>query len=250
MKIQKHVFSWESDESQKIFLRHHRRDPEQAKVEVKKILDFFRLEPPGKVLDVGCGLGYHLLAFEQHGFSGVGIDISDLIISEAKNNCVNSSSCQIIKIRASEMQWKNEFDLVCALGVPLGFMDLNEVQSHIEKMWEAVKPNGAFLLNVPYSLESAKKILPVNKWEIIEGKYSLTDKRILNNNIKREHFIIIDPSSDQIDEWYEEQRYFSGDAILDLLKQCGVEEPQGLVDIDGTIAANGENATFFIARKE
>ncbi|MDA3917931.1 MAG: hypothetical protein PF690_13305 [Deltaproteobacteria bacterium] len=128
-------------------------------------------------------------------------------------------------------------------------MDEIELQYHIKKMWGAVKSNGIFLLNVPYSLESAIEEMPVNKWEIIEGKYSLTDKRIVNENVKREHCVIIDPSSDQIDEWFEEQRYFYGNEILDLLKRCGVKEAIGLIDIDGKVAANGENAKFFIARK-
>ncbi|MDA3917930.1 MAG: methyltransferase domain-containing protein [Deltaproteobacteria bacterium] len=103
MKIKKHVFTWESDESQKIFLKYHRRVPEQVQIEVKKIIECFQLKAPGKVLDVGCGLGYHLMAFEQYGFSGVGIDISDYIIKEAMKNCKDCSFCEIIKMRASEI---------------------------------------------------------------------------------------------------------------------------------------------------
>jgi len=250
MKIQKHVFSWESDESQKIFLKYHRGDAETARFEVEKLIDHLSLKPPGEVLDVGCGLGFHLCAFEQYNFSGIGIDVSDHIINEASQNCKNLALCKLVKMRGSEIKWKNRFDLVYSLALPLGFMDEDELQTHIQKMWDAVKEGGTLLMGIPHMLDLSDDFSPINKWNKAEGVYTLTDKSIDGNNIKREHCVVIDPAANTIDEWFEEQRYYSGDDMIDLLKQCGVEASKARFDLHGDRSTDLHlNPKLFIARK-
>ncbi len=231
-------------------MNYHRGDAAKATFEVEKLIAYLSLKPPGEVLDVGCGLGFHLCAFAQYNFSGIGIDVSDYIIKEASHNCKDLSHCKIKKMRGSEIKWKDRFVLVYSLALPLGFMDDDELQLHIQQMWSAVKEGGTLFMGVPHMLEPNDDFIPVNKWEKTEGVFTLTDKYIDDNNIKREHCVIIDPAANRIDEWYEEQRYYSENDIVELLRQCGIEASKAIVDIYGDTSADSQyRPMLFLARK-
>ena len=76
MEIVTHRFAWETDRSHAIFWRYQKHQAERAPMEMAKLIALCRLQLPATVPDVGCGLGLHLAAFGQHGFVGIGIEVS------------------------------------------------------------------------------------------------------------------------------------------------------------------------------
>lgn len=155
-----------------------------------------------------------------------------------------------MKLRGVDIRWHDRFELVYALRHTLGFMREDELFSHIAKLWQAVKQGGYFILNIPYTLEAGVKNLPISKWEEKEGVYSLVDKFITNDNVKKERCVIIDSNANRIEEYIEEQRYYKWQEIIDLLECCGVQDVQSLRDFDGNLATNGEECRTFLARKK
>jgi len=251
MHIVQHRFSWENVESKKIFWEFSKSSTEKARtiVQVDKIVSLCFLSPSNRVLDVGCGLGLHLAEFARRGFSVTGIEISDCTVEKARKACSDIQSCTVLKIRGSEISWINKFDLVLALDHTLGFIEPKELHLHFQKMWKAVKDQGFLLLGIPGTLEAMRPKFPVNRWEMRGGKYVLVEKYISKNNIKKEQCIIIDPSADRIDEYVEEQRYYSLKEILGILKGSGIENVQTMRDLEGNLADEAKEAFFFMARK-
>lgn len=249
MKTIKHNFSWEDDDSHEIFWKFQNYTTGAIVSEINKILKLCSLHPPAKILDIGCGIGLHAAELSRHGFSVTGIEVADYAVGQAKKNCEAAKSCSIFKMRASEMPWVEEFDLVFALRHTLGFMKSDELKMHLKKMWQTVKSGGTFLLNSLYTLERGRIILPVHKWSEQEGKYILTDKYITADNIKKERCIIIDPLAGRIDEYLEEQRYYSWKEILDLLAGCGVKNVKSLRDFDGNTTSEGKDVMMLLAKK-
>ncbi|MBI4301719.1 MAG: class I SAM-dependent methyltransferase [Chloroflexi bacterium] len=249
MEITTHHFAWESDESHKVFWRYQEPLVTRAQNDVAKLTALCDLQPPAKVLDVGCGLGLHLAAFGRQGFVGTGIDIADYAVADARRHCHAIPGCRVLKLRGSEMTWECEFDLVYALAHPLGFMPEIELKRHLQRMWAAVKHGGRLLLQVPYTLEAAQTALPVHTWNVTNGTYTLVDKRLVHGNIKQEHCIIIDPAEGRIQEYFEEQRYYTWSEIVELLRACGVKQVKSLRDIDGNAARNGDEARVFMIKK-
>lgn len=251
MHIVQHKFSWENDESQKIFSEFVVPSIKKGRAidQVGKIMSLSSLSPSSSVLDVGCGFGLHLAEFGRCGFSVTGIEISDYAVEKAKEACAGIQSCTVLKMRGSEIPWINEFDLVLALDHTLGFIEPKELYLHFQKMCKAVKHQGIFLLGIPGTLEAMRSKFPVNKWEMRDEKYVLEEKYISKDNIKKEHCIIIDPLVDRIDEWLEEQRYYSLKEILGILKGSGIENVQIMRDLDGNPADEAKEAFFFMARK-
>ncbi len=101
-----------------------------------------------KVLDLGCGYGWHCKFAADHGASTVlGIDISKKMIEKAKQQ--NTSEQIIYKICGiEEYEYpENEWDVVVS-NLSLHYIeDLNRVFQNVNK---TLKGNGVFLFNIEH----------------------------------------------------------------------------------------------------
>ena len=249
MEIVTHQFVWESEASHEVFWLYRKRQATQAQNEVTELIALCDLHPPAQVLDVGCGLGLHLAAFAQRGFVGTGIEIADYALTQARQHCEAIPGCHVLKLRGSEIAWEHQFDLVYALEHTLGFMPPDELRRHLQRMWVAVKPGGTLLLEILYTLEAAQAALPLHTWEFSNGTYTLTDKRLVDGNIKREQCIIIDPAANRLEEYLEEQPYYTWEEITALLQASGVDQVKSLRDLNGNASRDGKEARVFVGRK-
>jgi 2-polyprenyl-3-methyl-5-hydroxy-6-metoxy-1,4-benzoquinol methylase len=87
MKIQ---WSWDHPIIQDILLTYYREwlfnTPEIATNMVEKIMLLSGVQPPGQIVDIGCGLGYHAIAFAQKGFQVLAFDPGDKYLEIAKDS--------------------------------------------------------------------------------------------------------------------------------------------------------------------
>jgi len=67
-----------------IVYRH--RDWEEANEEARKMAKWLALPEKACVLDIGCGMGRHSLALSEAGFEVTGVDLSDALLQEAREN--------------------------------------------------------------------------------------------------------------------------------------------------------------------
>ncbi len=98
--------------------------------EVKKIIDFFNLKPPAKILEIGCAKGFILTEFYKLGFDITGIDASDYCV----NNCHESVAGMIKYGKAVDFEFsENGFDLVvCKEMIP--HLDRDEAKETVQLM--------------------------------------------------------------------------------------------------------------------
>lgn len=76
----------------------------------KEIPDFVRLfkkEKATKILDVGCGTGFHAIALAEKGFQVVGIDVSKRMIETAQNNLKKSPVSIQKNVKFRNIKYKN-----------------------------------------------------------------------------------------------------------------------------------------------
>jgi|TARA_B110000467_G_C18239965_1_gene433947 SAM-dependent methyltransferase len=109
-----------------------------------------------KVLDVGCGAGRHVLAWEKLGYKASGFDLSSESIMLAKSKPTNADF-RVLDMRdlKNQSEWSAEFDLISNLFTSFGYFSKEEEhKSVLHGFNHVLKPGGLLIfdyLNVPYS---------------------------------------------------------------------------------------------------
>lgn len=109
------------------------------------ILDHLRSFVPGRVLEMGCGSGAFLVDLARRGYTGVGVDSSDLARQVAHQVLIDHSS-KFMVLRSLDDLEQNNFNYLFAF----------EVLEHIENDLEVLTnwkhflgPGGVCVLSVP-----------------------------------------------------------------------------------------------------
>ena len=112
-------WSWDHPVIQEILLKYYREwlfnSPEIASSMVDKILSLSCVQPPNKILDIGCGLGYHAIAFAKKGFQVFAFDPGDKYIEIARKNAISDDANVSFQVMTcSELATSESFTLAWA----------------------------------------------------------------------------------------------------------------------------------------
>ncbi len=99
-----------------------------------------------RIMEVGCGTGFVLVALRQAFPSGVitGSEIYASGLGPAQKRL--SGSGEVLQMDARKIPFREEFDLICAFDV---LEHITEDTDVLSQMHEALKPGGGVLLSVP-----------------------------------------------------------------------------------------------------
>lgn len=108
------------------------------------------------ILDVGCGEGYVGRQMLKRGAKHVdGIDISDKMISNAiriqEDENIRHSTYRTSNILDFKVEQREEYDLILAMFL-FNYLNVEETQTVMEKVFELLKPGGRFIFSVPHPL--------------------------------------------------------------------------------------------------
>jgi len=102
----------------------------------------------GKILDIGCGTGRHSIELARRGYTVTGIDLSEAMITKARNMAAEKDLKIDFRIRdARNFNFNQSFDLaimICEGAFPL--METDEMNYLILKnAHSSLKPGGKFI---------------------------------------------------------------------------------------------------------
>lgn len=156
----------------------------QAEREVSNIIRY--TTPKRKnILDVCCGMGRHSIEFEKRGYTVLGLDSSDHLISIAKNSNFYNKNLFFYHTNFLSYNKLMKYPLVTCLWNSFGFEEdrcANDV--FLNKLCDCVEPDGYLILS--FACE-----------EVIKNRYHPYSTKQLNNTIQEKYKILdkkIEPS--------------------------------------------------------
>ena len=133
------------------------RDLRQADAQVKSLLEALPVMPGWSILDVGCGSGRHLEMFQQQGCSGIGLDLSPLLLREARLGALTEvrGDMRHLPFRPAS------FDLAACFFTSFGyFATLDEDVQALAQFAGVLKPGGYFFLDLINKTHLLKNLVP------------------------------------------------------------------------------------------
>jgi len=110
---------------------------------VERLLELMRPAAGASLLDAGCGVGSHLMRFARRGFQCTGVDISQTVLAQARENLAHNQldgrvrlSCEALE----KLSFADEsFDLVHCRGV---LMHIPAWKRALAELVRVLKPGG------------------------------------------------------------------------------------------------------------
>lgn len=101
------------------------------------------------LLDLGCGPGLYAERFKKAGYKVTGIDFSKRSITYAKEQTqINKSDITYFNQNYLTIDYNNEFDVITLIYCDFGALSTKDRHSLLKKIYQALKPNGRFVLDV------------------------------------------------------------------------------------------------------
>ena len=155
---------------------------ELTRRELDFIIQYFKLEPENKVLDIMCGYGRHSIGLARKGISVTAVDNLKEYVDEiqqvaiAENLSIKAMRSDVLNYAASE-----KFDLAICMGNSLNFFNEEDVQTLMKSVAAGLKPGGNFLINSWSLAETVIKGFTDKAWSY-NGDYKvITDSEYLFN---------------------------------------------------------------------
>lgn len=124
--------------------------PERTAQEVAGVMTMLDLKPGSRILDLCCGQGRHAIPLSQAGYHMTGLDRSVYLLGQAKSTA-DTAGAEVQWVRGDmrRLPWRGRFDACLSLFSAFGyFEDDTENEQVLHQVASALKPGGAFLLDV------------------------------------------------------------------------------------------------------
>jgi len=196
----------------------HRDETEAVKL-VELITKSLLLQQGSSVLDMACGSGRHAITFAKMGFNVTAVDLSELLISEAKKNALQTGvKIDFILSDILEYETSKRFDLVVNLFTSIGYFENDEENFYvIKKAYDLLNQGGYFILDYFNKDYLLKNLIPTTIFS--ENGFRITQNRSIEETriIKK----ITIENNGSAEEFYESVRLYSYEEILVYIKKAG-----------------------------
>jgi len=101
-----------------------------------------------RVLDVGCGTGFHSIELAKRGYEVVGVDLSPEMVEIARSKAKEFPNVSFLQADATRLEFIEEFDAAIAMyGVISYFVSDAELLSFLRSVRRSLKPGSVFVFD-------------------------------------------------------------------------------------------------------
>jgi SAM-dependent methyltransferase len=179
---------YEESFGQDYLIVYRHRDVQGAYREVRRMIDWLHLPHGAEVLDLCCGMGRHSLALSDCGYRVTGVDLSDVLLAEAKK-LDQKSRVTWVKGDMRNVPLDRPFDAVVNLFTSFGYFDDDaenaRVLSEIDRL---LRPGGKFIIDYLNPQHVEKHL--AQRTERREGRLRIEEVRDIADGFVRKRIAI------------------------------------------------------------
>ena len=229
------------------------RDQAQAEMETELIVKELKIRPGESVLDLCCGFGRHLAAFERRGIRSLGVDLSLPLLLQVPGlqGTRNLQNVVCADMRALPFPGGEKgFQVVVNLFTSFGYFE-TEAENRVAaaEMSRVLRPGGRFLMDLMNAGPAIRTLEP--KTERDFGPFRLVEERSYDAPRHRmeKHIELFREGSKEPKRYFESVRIFTRTEILDLLSGAGLQVEKMLGDFTGREYSSNTLRMIVLGRK-
>lgn len=206
-------------------LVYKHRDFQGAKHEVHKMISWLGLPAGAKVLDLCCGMGRHAMALEEAGYEVTGVDLSEVLLREARSN---DPEQRITWLQADmrNLPLSGGFDAVVNLFTSFGYFEQDA--EHIKVLKEVrrmLKPGGQFIIDFLNPEYTKGHLVPES--ERLDDGQLIKERRIIEDGYVKKRIEIIDQTqaagpATEPRHYLERIKLYSQEQLAAMLAEAGL----------------------------
>ncbi|WP_202078626.1 class I SAM-dependent methyltransferase [Caldalkalibacillus salinus] len=196
----------------------HRTD-EAARLEVEQIISLLNMKTGTNVLDLCCGNGRHSRALAQKGFKVTGLDLSEVLLQDAREKS-KDTDVTYIHGDVRHLPFTQSFDYVLNLFTSFGyFEEMEENKKVFDSIKQSLKPEGQYLIDFLNPEYVKANLVPESFRKV--GDIQVTENRRIEKQKVIKDITVQDGSNLR---YYQEQvNLFHLDDMCDMLSSCHLE---------------------------
>ncbi|MBU5674097.1 class I SAM-dependent methyltransferase [Paenibacillus brevis] len=207
-------------------LVYKHRDTQGARREVERMVEWLELPQEAKVLDLCCGMGRHSMALVEAGFEVTGVDLSEVLLREARRN---DPEHRVTWLQADmrKLPLTGGFDAVVNLFSSFGYF--KEDREHIQVLREikrVLKPEGKFIIDYLNPRYIADNLIPES--ERMDDGQRIVERRMIQNGYVMKRIWISQAAKSEGNnqeeprEYLERIKLYTAEQFTDMLGEAGL----------------------------
>lgn len=208
-------------------LVYKHRDAQGARCEVQKMISWLGLSQGARLLDLCCGMGRHSMALVEAGYEVTGVDLSDVLLCEAKRNDPDNL-VEWLRADMRELPLHGGYEAVVNLFTSFGYFEKDE--EHIKVLKEIarmLKPKGRFIIDFLNPSYTEAHLIPYSE-RIDVGQRIIENRRIVGGYVEK-HIAICEEGHVGEKEFVVPRNYleriklYSYERFLAMLSEAGLQ---------------------------